>query len=263
MKNIILILLVLGLTSFTLINPSISYKLLFNVNRTELVGTKKVNLDSLILISLNDTKKDLSFDLNVKTKDLYKIKKAHCVGYTMYFNQMLIERLKLKNAASNPKNSTAPAPRKNSAEMLAARDKALKAAGKVKGKRVRSPESVQRNLERKDDRQQGKDARRDPKRYEHPLNDRGVSMNIRMKEIVEKADAAIKTASARKAKEREKIAKTPDAKAKVNATLAAKKRADKAEAARLARNTLRNRTGKPGLRSGGMGGGGLINRNTR
>jgi hypothetical protein len=180
------------------------------------------------------------------------------------------ERLKLKNAASNPKNSTAPAPRKNSAEMLAEKDKALKAAGKVKtlrpdgkvrAKRVRSPESVQRNIERKTDRQQGKDARRDPKRYEHPLNDRGVSMNIRMKEIVEKADAAIKTASARKAKEREKIAKTPAAKAKVDATLAAKKRADKAEAARNVRNTLRNRSG---LRGGsGGGGGGLINRNTR
>jgi hypothetical protein len=100
MKNIILILLVLGLTSFTLINPSISYKLLFNVNRTELTGTKKINLDSLILISLNDTKKDLSFDLNAKTQDLYKIKKAHCVGYTMYFNKMLIEKLKLKNAGN-------------------------------------------------------------------------------------------------------------------------------------------------------------------
>ena len=166
------------------------------------------------------------------------------------------QRLKLKNAASNPKNSTAPAPRKNSAEMLAEKEKALKAAGKVKGKRVRSPESIQRNIERKVDRQQGKDARRDPKRYEHPLNDRGPSMNIRMKAIVEEADAAIKAASARKAKEREKIAKTPAAKAKVDATLAAKKRADKAEAARLARNTLRNRTGKPGLR-GGMGGGGF------
>jgi hypothetical protein len=183
------------------------------------------------------------------------------------------QRLKLKNAASNPENSTAPAPRKNAAEMLADKDRALKAAGKVKtlrpdgkvrAKRVRSPESVQRNLERKDDRQQGKDARRDPKRYEHPLNDRGPSMNIRMKEIVEKADAAIKTASARKAAEREKIAKTPAAKAKVDATLAAKKRADKAEAARNVRNTLRNRTGKPGLRSGGIGGsGGLINRNNR
>ena len=184
------------------------------------------------------------------------------------------QRLKLKNAASNPENSTAPAPRKNSAEMLAARDKALKEAskankikkrkedGKVRAKRVRSPESIQRYLEVKDDRRQGKDARRNPKRYEHPLNDRGPSMNIRMKAIVEEADAAIKAASARKAKEREKIAKTPAAKAKVDATLAAKKRADKAEAARLARNTLRNRTGKPGLR-GGMGGGGLINRNTR
>jgi hypothetical protein len=173
------------------------------------------------------------------------------------------ERLKLKNAASNPANSTAPAPRKNAAEMLSTRDAALKAAGKVKGKRVRSPESVQRNIERKTDRQQGKDARRDPKRYEHPLNDRGASMAIRMKEIIEKADRDAKAASARKAAERAKIAKTPAAKAKVDATLAAKKRADKAEAARLARNTLRNRTGKPGLRGGGMGGGGLINRNTR
>ena len=188
------------------------------------------------------------------------------------------ERLKLKNAASNfdrsggvPPNSMAPAPRKNSAEMLAERDKALKAAGKVKtlradgkvrAKRVRSPESIERYLKVKDDRRQNADARRDPKRYESTFNDRGPSMAIRMKEIVKEADAAIKAASARKAAEREKIAKTPAAKAKVDATLAAKKRADKAEAARLARNTLRNRTGKPGLR-GGISGGGLINRNTR
>jgi hypothetical protein len=167
----------------------------------------------------------------------------------------------------------APAPRKNSAEMLADKDRALKAAGakvktlradgKVRAKRVRSPESVQRNIERKTDRQQGKDARRDPRRYEHPLNDRGPSMAIRMKEIIEKADRDAKAALARKAAERAKIAKTPAAKAKVDATLAAKKRADKAEATRNARNILRNRTGKPGLRGGGMGGGGLINRNTR
>jgi hypothetical protein len=71
MKNIILILLVLGLTSFTLVNPFISYKLLFNVNKKELIGNKKVNLDSMILTSLNDTKKDLSFDLNANTKNLY------------------------------------------------------------------------------------------------------------------------------------------------------------------------------------------------
>jgi hypothetical protein len=100
MKNIILIFLVLGLTSFTLVNPFISYKLLFNVNKKELSGNKKVNLDSIILTSLNDTKKDLSFDLNANAKDLYKLKKAHCVGYTMYFNEMLIERLKLKNAGN-------------------------------------------------------------------------------------------------------------------------------------------------------------------
>jgi hypothetical protein len=173
------------------------------------------------------------------------------------------QRLKLKNAASNPENSTAPAPRKNAAEMLAARDTALKAAGKVKtlrpdgkvrAKRVRSPESTQRNLERKDDRRQNKDASRDPKRYESTFNDRGPSMAIRMKEIVKEADAAIKAASARKAAERAKVAKTPKAKAKVDATLAAKKRADKAEATRRARNTLRNRSGKPGLRGGGLGG---------
>ena len=35
---------------------------------------KKVNLDSMILTSLNDTKKDLSFDLNANTKNLYKLK---------------------------------------------------------------------------------------------------------------------------------------------------------------------------------------------
>ena len=40
MKNIILILLVLGLTSFTLVNPFISYKLLFNVNKKELLPEK-------------------------------------------------------------------------------------------------------------------------------------------------------------------------------------------------------------------------------
>ena len=186
------------------------------------------------------------------------------------------ERLKLKNAASNfdrsggvPPNSMAPAPRKNSAEMLADRDRALKAAGKVKtlradgkvrAKRVRSPESVQRNIERKTDRQQGRDARRNNKRYEHPANERGVSMKIRMKDVLDKADAAIKEASARKAKEREKVAKTPAAKAKVDATLAAKRRADKAEATRRARNTLRNRSGRPTLRGGGaIGGGGALN----
>ena len=179
------------------------------------------------------------------------------------------ERLKLKNAASNPANSTAPAPRKNSAEMLADRDRALKAAGKVKtlradgkvrAKRVRSPESIERYLKVKDDRRQNADARRDPKRYESTFNDRGPSMAIRMKEIVKEADAAIKKASARKAKEREKVAKTPAAKAKVDATLAAKRRADKAEATRRARNTLRNRSGRPTLRGGGaIGGGGALN----
>lgn len=180
------------------------------------------------------------------------------------------ERLKLKNAASNPENSTAPAPRKNAAEMLAARDAALKgkvktlrADGKVRAKRVRSPESVQRNIERKTDRQQGKDARRNNKRYEHPANERGVSMSIRMKDVLDKADAAIKAASARKAVERAKVADTPKAKAKVDATLATKKRADKAEAARRARNTLRNRSSKPSLRGGTGSGGGLMNPDNR
>jgi hypothetical protein len=83
-----------------MINQLISYKLLFHVNKTELIGTKKVNVDSLILSSLNDTKEDLSFDLNAKTKDLCTTKKAHCVGYTKYFNTILIKRLKLKNAGN-------------------------------------------------------------------------------------------------------------------------------------------------------------------
>lgn len=100
MKKIICIGLMLFLTSFTIVKTNISYKLLFFVDKQTLIGNNRLNLESFITESLETTKKDLTFDLKAKTENMYKNKKAHCVGYTKYFNNLLIKKLKQNNVGN-------------------------------------------------------------------------------------------------------------------------------------------------------------------
>jgi hypothetical protein len=117
------------------------------------------------------------------------------------------ERANQKIAARNPENSTAPAPRSIERSNKIAREKRL-----------------ERRNERKELRRDIRATQANPARYSNPRKDYGE--RIAVEGQIAKADKAAAQAYKRKAMEREKIANTPRAKAKVDATLKAKRDAE-------------------------------------
>ena len=76
---------------------TISYKVLKVINKTTVSGKKTDNIRSILQNTLDETTSELSFDLGSKTSEVYKTKKANCVGYTVFFNNLLVKKLKEKN----------------------------------------------------------------------------------------------------------------------------------------------------------------------
>lgn len=76
---------------------TISYKVLKVINKTTVTGTKTDNIRSILQNTLDETTSELSFDLGSKTSEVYKTKRANCVGYTVFFNNHLTKKLKEKN----------------------------------------------------------------------------------------------------------------------------------------------------------------------
>ena len=76
---------------------TISYKVLKVINKTTVSGKNTNNLRSILQNTLDETTSELSFDLGSKTSEVYKTKKANCVGYTVFYNNLLVKKLKEKN----------------------------------------------------------------------------------------------------------------------------------------------------------------------
>ena len=102
MKKIILSVILICVT-LSLMSQLFSYKELYTVDNTPQkinikADFKSDNLEELINESLRITLRDLSFSLksgnNSNVNDMYKTKKAHCVGYSNYFNSVLYSLIK-------------------------------------------------------------------------------------------------------------------------------------------------------------------------
>lgn len=93
MKGIILAIMSIFLLSFTM--PfGFSYKKLYTINKIRVSGKKITDIQPILVSTLNQTTSELSFNLKSRTSEMYKTKKANCVGYTIFFNNLLKKNLK-------------------------------------------------------------------------------------------------------------------------------------------------------------------------
>ena len=79
---------------------------MFTLENFTISGKKVKNIKPILYEVLNNTTDDLSFSLHSKISDIKTLKKANCVGYTKYYNQKLIEKLR-KDGIGNIKVSHA------------------------------------------------------------------------------------------------------------------------------------------------------------
>ena len=93
MKKFYFLVLAFFLMSFTIPN-NFSYKVLFFINENFVSGQKSSEIYPLLLETLDQTTNDLSFNLKSKSSQIYKTHEANCVGYTSYYNTLLIKNLK-------------------------------------------------------------------------------------------------------------------------------------------------------------------------
>ena len=93
MKSFYLILVSVLLLSFVVPLNSISYKIIKKIEVTNLYGKNKKDVEPVIIECLNKTTKDLTFKLNSNSSQVEKTKIGNCIGYTKYFNKMLISKL--------------------------------------------------------------------------------------------------------------------------------------------------------------------------
>lgn len=93
MKKIYFLLLAFFLMSFTLPN-NFSYKVLFVINENFVSGKNTLEIYPILSETLNQTTDELSFKLKSKSSQIYKTHEANCVGYTSYYNNLLIKKLK-------------------------------------------------------------------------------------------------------------------------------------------------------------------------
>lgn len=75
----------------------IDYQIIREIETKTIYGQRKNDIEPIILQSLNQTKNELTFKLDSKTADVEKTKVGNCVGYTKYFNKVLISKLNEKN----------------------------------------------------------------------------------------------------------------------------------------------------------------------
>lgn len=94
MKPFYTIFLSVLLFSYVIPKNLISYKILKKIEVTTLYGTNKKDIEPIIVQCLNNTTKDLTFKLKSNSSQIEKTKIGNCIGYTKYFNKMLINELK-------------------------------------------------------------------------------------------------------------------------------------------------------------------------
>lgn len=93
MKPSYLILLSFLLFSFIVpVNP-IDYQIIRKIEVKNVYGKKTQNIESIIVECLNNTTNDLTFKLKSNSSQVEKTKIGNCVGYTKYYNKMLISKL--------------------------------------------------------------------------------------------------------------------------------------------------------------------------
>lgn len=94
MKKYCLITILLSFIFCVVTFNSISYKTLKKIEVTNLYGNNKEDIEPIVVECLNNTINDLSFKLNSNNSHIEKTKVGNCIGYTKYFNKMLISKLK-------------------------------------------------------------------------------------------------------------------------------------------------------------------------
>ena len=93
MKPSYLILLSFLLFSFIVPVNSIDYQIIRKIEVKNVYGKKTQDIESIIVECLNKTTSDLTFKLKSNSSQVEKTKIGNCVGYTKYYNKLLISKL--------------------------------------------------------------------------------------------------------------------------------------------------------------------------
>ena len=96
MKKTLFILIPFLFLSFVVSSNTIDYKILRTISSKNVQGKMIYDIEPIITNVLNETKRDLTFELKSNSDVVEQTKVGNCVGYTKYFNSHFISKLKQK-----------------------------------------------------------------------------------------------------------------------------------------------------------------------
>lgn len=100
MKRIVLILIGVLLLVVTISSNLFDYKILHVLQQNKSVGNSFVDIEPILSDVVTLTTNELSFKLKSNTDLVFKTKVANCVGYTKYYNKLLLEKLNDRNVGN-------------------------------------------------------------------------------------------------------------------------------------------------------------------